>query len=68
MHAYEQDASVAEDYEDVFANVVAERVEMFVCERTSDEVEGEVEVGLFLKLNRALFITIFIEKSLTNEK
>ena len=45
MQADEQNAGVSEDHEDVLANVVAERVDSWVSERTGNEVKGQVEVG-----------------------
>jgi hypothetical protein len=45
LHADEQRARVAQDVEDVFADVMAEGVHFGVSEGTGDEVEGEVEVG-----------------------
>jgi hypothetical protein len=41
----EEDGGVAEYNEDVFADVVTERIDGRVGERAGDEVEGEVEVG-----------------------
>jgi uncharacterized protein (UPF0335 family) len=40
LHADEEDAGVAQDTEDVFADVVAEGVDAWVGERAGDEVEG----------------------------
>lgn len=45
LHADEQCASVAEDVEDNLADAVTEGIHLRVGKRTSDEVEGEVEVG-----------------------
>lgn len=45
MHANKQRASVAQDVEDVFANVVTEGIQLGIGQRAGDKVEGEVEVG-----------------------
>jgi hypothetical protein len=45
LQADEQNAGVSEDHEDVLAEVVAERIDSRVSERTGNEVKGQVEVG-----------------------
>lgn len=45
MGAYEKDAGVTEDGEDVETKIVTEGVDGGVGERASNEVEGEVKVG-----------------------
>jgi len=47
LNTDEEDTGVPEDEEDVFGNVVAKGVEFWISETSSNEVEGEVEVGLF---------------------
>ncbi len=41
----EEDGSVAENDEDIFADVMTKRVDGRVRERAGDEIEGKVEVG-----------------------
>ena len=45
LEADQQDAGVAEDDKDVFADVMAKGVDFGICQASSDEVEGQVEVG-----------------------
>ena len=42
--ADEKYAGIPQDCKDYFADVVAERINSLVAERSGDEVEGEVEV------------------------
>ena len=44
MHAYEENARVPQDIEDVFTDVMAEWIEFRICEGASDEVESQIEV------------------------
>ena len=46
LHADEQDASIAENYENNCSDIVAERIGFRICQRSSYEIECKVEVGL----------------------
>jgi hypothetical protein len=46
LQTHNQNTSIAQNNEDVFAHVVTERIKLFIGQRASNEVESEVEVGL----------------------
>lgn len=46
LHTDEQNAKVLEDIEDVIADIVSEGVDCRISQRASNEIEGQVEVGL----------------------
>lgn len=46
LQTHNQNTSIAQNNEDVFAHVVTERIKLLISQRTSNEVESEVEIGL----------------------
>ena len=51
MGADQENTSEAEDHKDVHADMVTEGIEFRVRKGSSDEVEGQVEVGLQLSMS-----------------
>lgn len=46
LQTHNQNTSIAQNNEDVFAHVVTKRIKLLISQRTSNEVESEVEIGL----------------------
>lgn len=45
LQTHDQDARIAQDHEDVLAHIMTKWVHFLVSQRSSDEVESQVEVG-----------------------
>lgn len=46
LQTHNQDTSITQDNEDVFAHIVTKRIKLLIRQGTSNEVEGEIEIGL----------------------
>lgn len=46
LQAHNQNTSISKYNEDIFAHIMTEWIELFVSQRTSNEVESEIEISL----------------------